>query len=151
MEQFLFQYLAPRSTKYFLKYSYNPPPQKKNQDCQILFPKIPKIHNLRSVQTCNIQTRIHECAEWFANPHKRFANQMRVCVDGTANLCCPVRKWLPYHSPQSKICWLTGCAVCSFHALDVLFSSQVRRKLINRAPLTRRTRTVGKQWWTGRW
>ncbi len=36
----------------------------------------------------------------------------------------------------------TGCARCPFHAPGVLCSLEVRKKLINRMPLTRRTRTV---------
>ncbi len=33
-----------------------------------------------------------------------FANQIRVCVDGTANLCCTIHEQCAYHSPQTKIC-----------------------------------------------
>ncbi len=32
------------------------------------------------------------------------AQQMHVCVDGTANLLCASRKWFPYCSPRIKIC-----------------------------------------------
>ncbi len=45
----------------------------------------------------DLKPRIHERAEW-------FANQMRVCVDGTANLCCAIHKRFAYHSPRTKIC-----------------------------------------------
>ncbi len=81
--------------------------------------------------------------------HKRFANQTRVCVDGTANLRCTNHERFAYRSPQTEICRFfctntkrTGCARCPFHALGVLCSLQVREKLINRAPLTRHTRTA---------
>ncbi len=37
--------------------------------------------------------------------HEQFAYQMRVCVDGTANLCCIVHKWFADHSARTKICW----------------------------------------------
>ncbi len=33
-----------------------------------------------------------------------YANQMCVCVDGIANLCCAIWEWFAYHSPQTKIC-----------------------------------------------
>ncbi len=34
----------------------------------------------------------------------QFANQMRVCVDRTANVCCAARKQFAYRSPQTEIC-----------------------------------------------
>ncbi len=34
---------------------------------------------------------------------KWFTNQMRVCVDGTANLCCTVCEWFAYRSLQTEI------------------------------------------------
>ncbi len=39
---------------------------------------------------------IHKRTEW-------FANQMRVCLDGTANLCCVVCDWFAYHLLWTKI------------------------------------------------
>ncbi len=81
--------------------------------------------------------------------HKRFANQMCVCMDGTANLRYTLHKWFAYSLPQtvrlqfaanqnlSVFCTntkRTGCAGCSFHAPGVLCSPQARGKLINRAP-----------------
>ncbi len=36
--------------------------------------------------------------------HKWFANQMCVCVDGTANLHCAICEWFAYHSPRTKTC-----------------------------------------------
>ncbi len=33
---------------------------------------------------------------------KQFANQMRVCVDGTANLRCTIRERLAYHLPKTQ-------------------------------------------------
>ncbi len=74
---------------------------------------------------------------------------MRICVDGTANLRCAIRKRFAYHSPRTEICRFfctntkkTGCAECPFHAPGILCLPQVHRKLINRAPLTCRMRTV---------
>ncbi len=45
------------------------------------------------------------------------ANQMCVCVDGTANIRCAICEWYAYHSPRTKICWLLrehkgNCAPC---------------------------------------
>ncbi len=55
--------------------------------------------------------------EWFAHQMVRaplangsrtackwFANQMRVCVDGTVNLLCAIREWFAYHLLRTKIC-----------------------------------------------
>ncbi len=28
---------------------------------------------------------------------------MCVCVDGTANMCCPICEWFAYHSPQTNL------------------------------------------------
>ncbi len=33
-----------------------------------------------------------------------FANQMRVCMDGTVNLRCAIHEQFAYRSPQTKIC-----------------------------------------------
>ncbi len=35
---------------------------------------------------------------------EQFVNQMRVRVDGTANLRCAIREQFAYHSPQTEIC-----------------------------------------------
>ncbi len=79
--------------------------------------------------------------------HEQFANQMRVCADGTANLHCTICEQFTYHLPRTKICYFfgantkkTGCARCPFHAPGVLCSPQVRGKLINRAPNAHHTR-----------
>ncbi len=53
------------------------------------------------------------------------ANQIRVCVDGTANLHCVIRKQFAYCLPQTEI---------ELDAPGVLCSPQVHRKLINRVP-----------------
>ncbi len=45
----------------------------------------------RCVKSC-----IHEYAKW-------FANQMHVCVNGTANLLCAICEWFAYLSPQTEI------------------------------------------------
>ncbi len=83
-----------------------------------------------------VKLRIHECA-------KRYANQMHVCVDGTANLRCAIREWFTFCSARTKICQYfcanakrTGCA--SMHRVS--FARLRFVKLINRAPFTRRTR-----------
>ncbi len=34
-----------------------------------------------------------------------FMNQMRVCVDRTANLSCAIHEWFTYHSLRTEICW----------------------------------------------
>ncbi len=45
----------------------------------------------------SLKPGIHGCTEW-------FANQMRVCVDGSVNLRCVVDKRFAYHSPRTEIC-----------------------------------------------
>ncbi len=36
---------------------------------------------------------------------KWFVNQMRICVDGTANLRCAICEWFAYRSLWTGICW----------------------------------------------
>ncbi len=67
---------------------------------------------------------------------------MHVCVDGTPNLCCAVCAWFAYHSPQTKICQFFAQTQRELDAQGVLCLSQVCKKLINRALLTRRMRTA---------
>ncbi len=38
------------------------------------------------------------------NRTKQFMNQMRLGVDGTANMHCAIRKRFAYHSLRTKIC-----------------------------------------------
>ncbi len=76
----------------------------------------------QSVEPC-----IHERAEW-------FANQMRMCVNGTANLRCAICKRVAYHSARTKICRFFARTQRELDAPGVLCSPQVRGKLINRAP-----------------
>ncbi len=59
---------------------------------------------------------------------------MRVCVDGTANLCCAIRKQFVYCSLQIEICRFFAWTQRELDAPGVLCSPQVRRKLITRAP-----------------
>ncbi len=33
-----------------------------------------------------------------------FCRTTRICVDGTANLCCVIHKWFAYRLPRIKIC-----------------------------------------------
>ncbi len=73
---------------------------------------------------------------------ERFVNQMRVCVDGTANLRCAICKWFTYHLPRTKICCFFARTQRELDAPGVLCSPQVRGKLINRAPNKCRTRTA---------
>ncbi len=155
-----------------------------------------------------VKPRIYEHTEW-------FANEMRVCVNGTANLRCAIRasvdtqlsdcttfgttivhkylgyfmeivkpriyehaEWFAKHSRlvrewNARMCGRdckpvlshprmvrilfatnrnlsvfcmnikkTVCVSCLFYAPGVLCSPQVRGKVINRAPLTLRMRTV---------
>ncbi len=64
---------------------------------------------------------------------ERFANQMHVCVDRTANLLCTVREWFAYQSPRTKICLffvrtqreLDAPAVLSMHRMS--FACLMRR------------------------
>ncbi len=73
---------------------------------------------------------------------ERFVNQMLICVDETVNLRCAVCEWLAYHSPRTKICRLSARTQRELDAPGVVCSPQVRRKLINHAPLTRRMQMV---------
>ncbi len=75
----------------------------------------------------NLKPHIHERAEW-------FTNQMHVCVDGTANLRCPIRKQFAYHSPRTEICQFFARTQRELDAPGVHCSPQVCEKLINRAP-----------------
>ncbi len=88
-----------------------------------------------SVYGVNVKPRIHKRAEW-------FANQMRLCVDRTANLLCAIHKRFAYHSPQTEICWFFAQTQRELDASGVLCLPQVHRKLINHTPLTRRMQTV---------
>ncbi len=62
-----------------------------------------------------------------------FANQMRVCVNGTANLYT-VHKQFAYHSPQIEIRRFFVRTHRELDAPGVLCSPQIRGKVINRAP-----------------
>ncbi len=62
------------------------------------------------------------------------ANQMRVCVDGTANLSCTIRKRFACRSPQTEICEFFARTQRELDTPGVFCSPQVRGKLINRAP-----------------
>ncbi len=58
---------------------------------------------------------------------ERFANEMRVCADGTANLRCAIHKRFAYCLlRENKENWMC------LHALGVLCSPQVHGKLISR-------------------
>ncbi len=76
---------------------------------------------------------------------EQLANQMHVCVNATANLRCAILEICRFLCEHKKN-WLRRvsfpCTGCPFHALSVLYSSQVREKLINRALLTQCTRTA---------
>ncbi len=71
-----------------------------------------------------------------------LANQMRVCVDGTANLHCAVCEQFAYCSLQTEICLFFAQTQRELNAPGVLCSLQVWGKLINCAPLTRCLRTA---------
>ncbi len=45
----------------------------------------------------NVKPRIYEHAKW-------LADQVRVCVDGAANLRCAICEQFAYHSLRTKIC-----------------------------------------------
>ncbi len=53
---------------------------------------------------------------------EQFANQMRVCVDGTPNLCCAVCERFTYHSPQTEICQFFAQTQKELNAPGVLCS-----------------------------
>ncbi len=81
--------------------------------------------------------RILKCTEC-------FANQMHVCMDGTASLHCTACERFAYPFPANQnlsvFCAntkITGYAECSFHVPGVLCSPQVRGKLINRLMMKR--------------
>ncbi len=59
---------------------------------------------------------------------------MRVYVDGTANLCCAIRKQFASHSLQTEICHFFARVQRELDVPGVLCSPQVRGKLINCAP-----------------
>ncbi len=63
-------------------------------------------------------------------------------MDRTANLRCAIRKRFAYHLPRTKICHFFARIQRELDVPGVLCSPQVRGKLINRAPLTRRMRTA---------
>ncbi len=92
----------------------------------------------------NRSRMVHELlANGSRTARERFASQMCICKDGTANLCCAICERSAYclfAANQNLLLFCTntkrtGCAGCPFHAPGVLCSSQVRGKLINRAPL----------------
>ncbi len=73
---------------------------------------------LLCVITLVILPHIHEHDEW-------FANQMRVCVDVTANLRCAVCKRFAYCSPQTEICQFFMGTQRELDTSDVLYMHQV--------------------------
>ncbi len=83
----------------------------------------------------SLKPRIHERVEW-------FANQMRVCVDVTANMRCTICERFAYHSLWPAICRFLEQTQRELDAppcIGIVCSHQVREKLINCAPLTRCT------------
>ncbi len=50
--------------------------------------------------------RIHPGKDQGLHPYawNTHVNQMRVCVDGTVNLCCAICKLFAYHSLRTEIC-----------------------------------------------
>ncbi len=112
---------------------------------------------LRWVQTCSVTPLCNaiankcgwvDCkckasyirARWMVR--KPLANQMRVCVDGAANLCCAIREQFAYRSPQTGICRVFAQTQRELDMPGVLCSLQVYGKLINCAPLRHCTRTA---------
>ncbi len=71
-----------------------------------------------------------------------FANQMRICVDGTANQRCTIYEWFAYCSPQTKICQFFVRTQRELDTLCVFCLPLVRGKLINCVPNMRHTRMV---------
>ncbi len=94
-----------------------------------------------------LKPHIHMCAEWFAN-HLRTVCEpnARMCAhDCEPALCHLWTVRIPFAENQNLSVFCTNrkrtrCSGCTFHAPGVLCSPQVRRKLINRAPLMRRIR-----------
>ncbi len=87
--------------------------------------RLPMVPLLSLVHTCE-PNGLRTAREW-------FANQMRICMDGTANLRCLVCKWFTHHLLQTKICRFFARTHRELEALGVLCSRQVRGKLIYHA------------------
>ncbi len=73
------------------------------------------------------------CKAWYT-----YANQMRICVDGTVYLCCA----FAYHLPRTEICCSFAQTQRELGVLVVLCLPQVRRKLIYYAPSVNCSQTV---------
>ncbi len=54
-----------------------------------------------------------------------FANQMHVCVDGTANLRCAIREWFAYRSLRTKFCQFFAQTQRELDAPGVLSTNRV--------------------------
>ncbi len=61
------------------------------------------------------------------------SNQMRVCVDGTANMRCAICEQFAYYLPRI-VCWFFAQTQKGLSVLGVLCLSQVHWKLIDLAP-----------------
>ncbi len=89
----------------------------------------------RCVSILNTLSMVHICEpNSLQTIHKRFANQMGVCVDGPTNMCCTICEWFAYHSPQTEICQFFAQTQREFGALGILCSPQVCGKLIYHVP-----------------
>ncbi len=68
---------------------------------------------------------------------------MRICVNGTANLCHAIREWFAYHSPRIEICQFFVRTQRELDALGILFMpwmSSARLRFAENYLTTHRTR-----------
>ncbi len=73
-----------------------------------------------------------------------FANQMHICVDGTANIHRAICEWFAYHSLRTKICWFFAQTQRELGESCALCSSQVGGKLIYQVRNANCLRTIHK-------
>ncbi len=111
--------------------------------------RLEKFHTKTVLIPSFLKLRIHECAEWFVNCSRTIRKpNARMCGWN----CESAQPHLWIVRILSTTNWnlldfcvntkRTGCAGCPFHAPGILYSPQVRRKLINRASLTSHKRTA---------
>ncbi len=97
----------------------------------------------------SIKPCIHERTKWFANRSWMVCepNESMCGWDCEPALCRPRMICIPFTANRNLLVFCTntkrtGCVGCPFHALGVLCSPQVRKKLINHAPNMSRMRTA---------